>query len=445
MHEKLLYQLQRLPRAIAIDVLYLMKRLFLKTSDGMAAPSFTAAVKAAITGTVVADAATLGSHWEYDATKLADLAQKNGGYSSLLFVDPIAQWHAQTRKSGDVSMYGELALLTAKSLKAKCALSLPDFYNRYYATFGPCGSYHGYADHATKLSVYSHMRSRMEREKDTFPPRDLPKSDLPLKEAVHPAMPSLAEQHSGQALVDAALQLATTACPDASPAGLEWVKRCATAYSEIYAGFHGADDNQSNGNGKLAVVAAAFAHLPEPEFEAVVSKAVRCTQNNDEAVQWSIPVAHIIAGVVKGKAVAQAIEEALPRFNEACRTAVDKALAAARSGPTPAPADIEKVVWDLGPSCAMSNTVPGALYILSINGGQGGERGYADALADNIVAGGETNGRALLIGAILAARAAHVSCASASAGEGVEHGVPTEWLRARLGEKARAALLDVLA
>lgn len=195
---------------------------------------------ASVAGAVVADAASLGIHWIYDKEKMSAAVPAG---TNPEFRPIQTTWHA-ARTAGDTTMYGEGALLMAKTLVAKGGVyKEAAFKSAWYAAFGPCGTYSGYADKTTRLSVYNMMKLQVEHEKDTWP---APGLDPRVQAAMMPVFRSLAEDHSGDALTHAALDVAKKAAPDADAASLAWVEKAADAWDTILHTPIGAHDDQSS-------------------------------------------------------------------------------------------------------------------------------------------------------------------------------------------------------
>ena len=121
----------------------------------------------AIAGTLVADAAALGLHWMYDQTVIQ--AVETTG--DVLFREPDANvfegrkgYFAQGgRHAGELSHYGESARLVAQ-LAIDKVYDAKAHQQAFFAVFGPCGSFRGYADHATKALI-----SRIIQDRDDLP------------------------------------------------------------------------------------------------------------------------------------------------------------------------------------------------------------------------------------------------------------------------------------
>ncbi len=110
----------------------------------------------AFLGALVSDAASMGLHWLYDQEQIK-LIEATG---SLLFRQPDAAVYEgkrgyfahATRRAGQLSHYGESARI-AGLLALGDGYSVANHQKEFMATFGPCGSYVGYADKPTKQLI----------------------------------------------------------------------------------------------------------------------------------------------------------------------------------------------------------------------------------------------------------------------------------------------------
>ena len=110
----------------------------------------------AILGALLADAAALGLHWLYDQKQIERISQSG----SLFFRQP-DKAHYENRKgyfaqggrrSGQLSHYGESARIAAR-VCASGSYSTERHRDAFMDSFGPCGSFHGYADRPTKALI----------------------------------------------------------------------------------------------------------------------------------------------------------------------------------------------------------------------------------------------------------------------------------------------------
>ena len=114
--------------------------------------------QATVLGALVADAASLGLHWLYDAGRLRDLQLG----APLAFRSPnqasyagVAGYFAHAGKqAGDLSPYGESCRLMLAHLARRDGVFQRQAYQQeWLACFGPGGTWVGYADRPTRRTV----------------------------------------------------------------------------------------------------------------------------------------------------------------------------------------------------------------------------------------------------------------------------------------------------
>lgn len=273
---------------------------------------------------------------------------------------PSADGYHKARAAGDCTMYGETELATLRSLRACKGWDAGDFAARFAAVFGPGGSYNGYLDHATKGTLLNAVA----------------------RDAARAA--AAGKPHAGEGL----------------------------------SGPLGADDKQCGVFAKLVPVVAMFAG--HRELPHLMADSIRATHNNEEAVLWGTFCGRVLEAALMGAPIEAAIAANLPHLEQPFRAAVESAVHAGQEDAMAANAgaDYAARVAHFGQACSLGNAVPAALY-LAVRHGKGS--GYAAALRENILAGGDSCGRALLLGALLAAEYTSASDAASPA-------VPAAWL-----------------
>lgn len=108
---------------------------------------------AALMGALVADAATLGTHWIYDPARIASISG-----NSPVFVpinaqnyDGVPAYFAHaTRKDGDQSQYGEVLALAIRCIGTSDGFDVTAYQDAFVAHFGAGGAYQGYIDRPTR-------------------------------------------------------------------------------------------------------------------------------------------------------------------------------------------------------------------------------------------------------------------------------------------------------
>jgi len=116
----------------------------------------------AIAGALIADAASLGLHWLYEPDQITRLETSG----EIMFRQPDASvfknqkaFYAQGgRVSGQLSHYGESARLVGQ-LAADGHYSTSNHRAAFMNSFGPCGSFVGYADRPTKSLIANIIQS----------------------------------------------------------------------------------------------------------------------------------------------------------------------------------------------------------------------------------------------------------------------------------------------
>lgn len=110
----------------------------------------------ALKGALLSDAAALGLHWLYDQEQIARVEATG----NILFRQPDINiyegrkgYFAQGgRRAGNLSHYGESARLVGE-LCVNGEYSTDAHRKAFFAAFGPCGSFNGYADRPTKALI----------------------------------------------------------------------------------------------------------------------------------------------------------------------------------------------------------------------------------------------------------------------------------------------------
>lgn len=120
-------------------------------SDSGGVPATVDRFRGAIWGALVGDAACLGSHWIYNLEELAE--RFPGGVTG--FEAPAEGHYHYGKQPGDLTHYGDGALLLLRSVAERGGFDPVDFGGRFVALFGS-DSYRGYRDHATKDTLESY-------------------------------------------------------------------------------------------------------------------------------------------------------------------------------------------------------------------------------------------------------------------------------------------------
>lgn len=285
-------------------------------------PNIDDRIRGAIWGQFIGDAFCLGSHWIYDLTELARRFPR--GLKG--FETPASGHYHFGKKSGDLTHYGDGALLQLQSLAERGAFDAVDFGARFVAMI-ESSEYQGYRDHAAKGTV-----DNIRAFRDT-----------------HPGETCLYQS--------------------------------------------GADDDQPATVSRLAPVAAR--HYRDSDYAAIVERATRVCQNNDRAVAYATAHALVLREIFSGHLLQEAFQRTVGLMagqgaaGEEVADKINDALVAQDLSVT-------KATQKFGQTCPLAASFPAAVHCALRHGDD-----FSGALQATASAGGDSAGRAAMIGAWL--------------------------------------------
>lgn len=149
----------------------------------------------------------------------------------------------------------------------------------------------------------------------------------------------------------------------------------------------GADDTQNPALTKLPPLLAA--HYQDSDLMTKVESAVRVTNNNDTAVAYAKAAALMLQGAITGSSPTECVQRA-KSADANVATAIEKAESMVEQ-------DSVTVAAEVGMHCGLDASFVVICHLL-LNA-----ESYQQAVRDNILCGGDNCGRAVTLGAILAA------------------------------------------
>lgn len=165
----------------------------------------------------------------------------------------------------------------------------------------------------------------------------------------------------------------------------------------------GADDHQVPA---LTPVSALCAFYPVDELsDAVIEKAIRVTNNNDFAVSSGLYFSKVLQAILNGRSITDSFTDAAAHAPDEIKDKMSEALSMQTVG-------LDSAAGILGQSCDLKDTMPLTAYILSHSSS------FRQATEMNVLAGGDSCGRAMILGAL----------AGAFYGLGEAEGIPPAWL-----------------
>ncbi|MDN5786945.1 ADP-ribosylglycohydrolase family protein [Pseudorhodobacter sp.] len=149
----------------------------------------------------------------------------------------------------------------------------------------------------------------------------------------------------------------------------------------------GIDDDQLPAIATLPAIVVA--NLGASDLSTTVARAIRITNVNDAALDYGMAFAALLSMVLGGTPVAQALQ--------AIATGAGGTLGESLRNALQSPASSVDFGAETGRACHLPMGLPLAFHILTR------ARSFADAVEVNIRAGGDSAGRAIIIGAVMGA------------------------------------------
>jgi len=368
----------------------------------------------AILGALVADAASLGLHWLYDQQRIHDVAPVSPEFRTPTLADyeGFPGYFAHGRKSsGELSHYGEQAMTLLRSLVANGGrYDKTEYENLFCERFGYGGNYVGYIDHPTRATLDNSARAEHEALKraEAIP---VEANDGTKYRMITKVLSNI-KQASGAKLRDKVEQAVRQTHDDD-----KMVSYAHQILSELecISGFHGADDEQLPAISKLPALVAAY--VGDDALSTITESAVRVTINNDRAVAFGHVTSCMIETAIQENDVKAAIIAGRTVANSEIKKLIEQALDFKTTS-------IPEVTSKFGLSCNLVFGVPSVIHNLARMDS------YTQAIRQNIIADGDSCGRAILLGAVL----------GSIHGIGGVNGIPEAWI-GKLKQKGEVAQL----
>ncbi len=374
-----------------------------------------AAIIAALAGGWVADAASLGLHWLYDSQRILEV-----GGQAPEFLPPKAGYFKggfgyfahEGKQPGDLSHYGAATGLLMDSLLANGGtLDIRDYQRRFRAFFGPGGHWRGYIDNPTRVTLANLNTIEQKAIEQALSTTTVELTDKQKRVLVQKVLP-YTRRLSGEQLADPVRKAISLTYQEREiqEAGVH----LAQSIDRNLLPESGADDMQLPAVSKLPPLVACY--CGSDRLMEVTEAAVRVTNHNDEAVAWAKCAARLLDHLFQGDSMPDALEAAkneAPDKHSLNNAESGASLNAIAAGDT------------YGRTCYLHEAMPVIFHILNH------ARSFTEAIRANIQCGGDSCGRAWIIGPAM----------TAMHGVGGECGIPLSWL-ARVTD-APAILTDI--
>ena len=385
-------------------------------------------------GGMVADAASMGFHWLYDQSRIA---QAGGNEPEFKLPDhTLYQLNMQQdstfvhagKQIGDNTQYGDQLMVMLRSLAQNGGqLSQAIYEDEFARFFGAGGPYVGYIDRPTEVLLYNlkkrerdaYARARAFDNGLTEAEKGVLEDEVMVMFKFYNEALSLSEN---MAMLDRWILIKQKYHRDDEKdrQRSEYCRHMFKVVSESKRTLCGdKGDDQFPAVVKLPPVVAIYRQ--QDNFAAMVERATRLTNNNDISVQYAQVYAAMLATAIETGSREAVIDAARQASTASIRQAIDTALGMVDQ-PNVDVADY------FGLSCHLPYGLPQNVHLIATCDN------YVAAIRKNIVAAGDNAGRAIMLGAIFAALY----------GIGTENGVPQAWIDKLTLKQEIADLLEAL-
>ena len=361
-----------------------------------------------ILGALVADAAAVGLHWIYDQQHIRKLAPE-----APEFIPPAAKNYEgvpsyfahPTLAVGAQSQYGVQSLVMLRALDNADGRYDPAAYaTRFRAHFGYGGAYVGYIDHATRdtLDNFRRFSDAAQACAQALPFDGDPRVRAAL---VTEALDQIT-RHQGDELAKS--YEAAIARDHTDPATRRFAAVLLPKLAAIPPAT-GASDLQLPAIAKLPPLVSllvATGMTQECTFNETVASAIKLTNDHPIAADYGLVCASMMRAALMNASVPDIIDAGRAAAGSESAALLDEALRM-RDRPN------DQVTAHFGMACDLPYGVPSAVHNIAT------ASSFADAVRSNIYGGGDSCGRAMLVGAVMGA--VH--------GVGGTRGIPPEWIK----------------
>lgn len=358
-----------------------------------------------VLGALVADAAAMGLHWIYDQTHIRKIAPHTPEFrepDARNYEGVMAFFAHPNRAAGAQSQYGEQTVVMLKTLAASGGqYETAAFAEAFRAHFGYGGSYVGYIDHATRETL-DNFRRYQDAAAACIATLPFDGPNRIAKDILAKALPLLA-RHTGAELYK--VFEATVLSDHSDQATGTYAMQLLEALKSLPLP-NGADDIQLPAIAKLPpLVAMLTLHQRDIDFDEIIASSVQVTNHNPIADHYGKISARMMKSAIMEGTISATVAAVRATAEGEAADLLDQAFALANESN-------ESVTQRFGMACDLPFGVPSAIHNIAT------ATSYHDAIRRNIYAGGDTCGRAILVGAVM----------GAVYGIGGEQGIPPDWI-----------------
>lgn len=349
-----------------------------------------------ILGSLVADAATMGLHWIYDQQRILDVGDKDP-----TFITPNQQHYQgvmsffahRGKQAGDLSLYGEQTWLMLSCLAEQQGQFNRSLYQQKLRQhFGYGGQYQGYVDKPTTETLDNITITEYQVRQQASKLNYLNDQQTLLSSAI-----ALCQQQQELNLTDFKQHL-TEQKAKLSDQQIEQLFKTLQPLTH----YPGSFDAQLPAMAKLPTIIACCGH--QSNIADIIESPIKVTNNHPDAIAYGHVVSQMLLAASQTQNINDTIDAGYQAATDDIKTKIDHALAS-DDKTTPA------YTQEIGMSCELSRGIPTVFHLLKQN------LSYSETIKQNIIAGGDNCGRAVVIGSLLAAIYGQS-----------ENGIPQAWI-----------------
>jgi len=357
--------------------------------------------KNAVLGALVADAATMGFHWLYSQSRIAELAPSDPEFRNPTAADyggNVGYFAHGHKRAGELSHYGEQARVMLDSMAANGSrFDRHHYQDSFRDHFGYGGAFTGYIDRPTRDTLDAIYRAEGDAlalaNQIPFDNTHKNKQGLLIK-----VLAAAKRLHKDE------LAAHVAALASAQP-NAQQCQHYVTALVDALAGsmgYPGPPDEQLPAISKLPALVAR--HVEDDNLQALCESAIKVTNNAPRALDYGRVATDLLAQLVRGADLPGAIDSAVSCASAASAEHLTQALNFE--------GDLQAVGRKFGLHCDLGSGMANIFANLKI------ADSYRGAVRANIYTAGDNCGRAILLGA---------ACGAAF-GVGGERGIPQSWI-----------------
>jgi ADP-ribosylglycohydrolase len=360
----------------------------------------------AVRGTFVADAAALGFHWLYKPERIRELEPQTPEFHAPNpedYTGKVGVFVHGKRARGQQSQYGEQCLTMLRALSKRGGDYDKEVYERTFrAHFGYGGEFVGYIDHPTRWLLdriackEADVKERI-MQIEVLDPRGI------TAERKRRWLQTVFRIYKSEPIDERPLRIEEAIVEaEGEAADVEFGLSAYIQVREQLETFHGVEDDQLPALSKLSPLLLRAAQ--DEAFSCIAESAIRVTHQHERALSYGLAATKLLSAAMETGSKTETFAQVAQLDNAEVRDTWQEALQSEE-------ADCDAFAGKVGRHCDLRCGTAVALHILA------NTDSFTEAIRQNIWIGGDSCGRAMLLGPL----------AGAIYGSKPEAGIPEAW------------------